>query len=241
MSERRPVEERESRIDTICDIHTEMIDEWIMSMRREGNSNRTINCKMSGLRKVLRFAHQRGKMTVLPHFTEQDESRSKRIRWLTQEEEDKISGFIFQDEDMFDMFVVLIDTGMRLGEFERIQNRDINNGMINIWETKADLPRSIPMTPRVASIIEKRQFRSSEYLFPKKRHYYRHRWELMRKELDLPDVVIHVLRHTFASKLVQRGANILSVQKLLGHRDIQNTMIYAHLAPHNLSECIDLL
>lgn len=225
----------------INSITTEMIDEWIVHMRKQGNSNRTINCKMAGLRKVLRFAHQRGKVTNLPFFTEQDESRSKRIRWLTKEEEDKIYSHLFQDEDMFDMFIVLVDTGMRLGEFERIQKRDINNGMINIWETKADLPRSVPMTQRVRDIIEKRAFRSSEYLFPQKRHYYRHRWEQMRKELDLPDVVIHVLRHTFASKLVQRGANILSVQKLLGHRDIQNTMIYAHLAPHNLSDCIDLL
>ena len=225
----------------ICDITTEMIDEWIIDMRRQGNSNRTINCKMAGLRKVLRFAHQRGKVTTLPFFTEQDASGSKRIRWLTSEEESRVSEFVSGDEDMYDMFIVLLDTGMRLGEFERIQKRDINNGMINIWETKADLPRSIPMTLRVDQIIEKRQARESEYLFPQKRHYYRHRWELMRKELNLPDVVIHVLRHTFASKLVQRGANILSVQKLLGHRDIQNTMIYAHLAPHNLSECIHLL
>jgi site-specific recombinase XerC len=45
----------------------------------------------------------------------------------------------------------------------------------------------------------------------------------------------HFLRHTFASHFMMAGGNILTLQKLLGHRDVQTTMRYAHLAPDFLA------
>ena len=57
-----------------------------------------------------------------------------------------------------------------------------------------------------------------------------------------PDVTkIHSLRHTFASHLVMKGVDLPTVQKLMGHADIQTTMIYAHLAPDHLVEAVDKL
>jgi site-specific recombinase XerD len=52
---------------------------------------------------------------------------------------------------------------------------------------------------------------------------------------------LHTLRHTFASHLVMSGVDLLTVKKLMGHSDIQTTMIYAYLAPDHLAEAVDKL
>jgi site-specific recombinase XerD len=52
----------------------------------------------------------------------------------------------------------------------------------------------------------------------------------------LPGQLTHVLRHTFASHFVMNGGNILTLQKVLGHRDLKTTMIYAYLSPEHLQE-----
>ncbi len=52
----------------------------------------------------------------------------------------------------------------------------------------------------------------------------------------------HVLRHTFASRLVQNGMSLQKLAVLLGHSDIKMTMVYAHLVPENVvTETLDIL
>ncbi|PAV02406.1 hypothetical protein CBG25_11100 [Arsenophonus sp. ENCA] len=48
----------------------------------------------------------------------------------------------------------------------------------------------------------------------------------------------HVLRHTFASHFIMNGGNIIALQQILGHANIQQTMAYAHLAPNYLEFAI---
>jgi site-specific recombinase XerD len=52
---------------------------------------------------------------------------------------------------------------------------------------------------------------------------------------------LHSLRHTFASHLIMNGVDLPTVQKLMGHTDIQVTMIYAHLAQDHLNEAVNKL
>ena len=69
-------------------------------------------------------------------------------------------------------------------------------------------------------------------------------WQRARKDLGYADkkfYTIHLCRHTCASRLVQRGVPILLVKDWLGHEDIENTMIYAHLAPKALHSVVDVL
>ena len=55
------------------------------------------------------------------------------------------------------------------------------------------------------------------------------------------EAVPHALRHTFCSRLVQRGVPILTVKELAGHLSLETTLRYAHLAPHNLVDAVNLL
>ncbi len=55
------------------------------------------------------------------------------------------------------------------------------------------------------------------------------------------NIHFHTLRHSFASRLIQKGASLFVVKELLGHEDIKTTQIYSHLHTENLTEAINLL
>jgi site-specific recombinase XerD len=62
-----------------------------------------------------------------------------------------------------------------------------------------------------------------------------------RKELDFPNVSVHTLRHSFATHLVEAGASLHTVQKLLGHNQIATTMVYLHLTHHSEQNALSLV
>jgi integrase/recombinase XerD len=62
-----------------------------------------------------------------------------------------------------------------------------------------------------------------------------------RKELGLPEATVHTLRHSFATHLIEAGAPIHAVKELLGHRQIQTTMVYLHLTHRTEQDCRDLI
>ena len=66
-------------------------------------------------------------------------------------------------------------------------------------------------------------------------------WGSALKVSGVRDFTFHDLRHTFASRLVQRGVSLKAVQELLGHSNIKTTMRYAHLAPDNLRSAVEVL
>lgn len=55
------------------------------------------------------------------------------------------------------------------------------------------------------------------------------------------NIHFHTLRHSFASRLIQKGASVFVVKELLGHEDIKTTQIYSHLQTQNLEEAVNLL
>ncbi len=76
------------------------------------------------------------------------------------------------------------------------------------------------------------------------RHGFRRAWGRAKADIGLADdrqFVSHVLRHTCASRLVQRGVALKVVQEWMGHKAINVTMRYAHLAPANLMAAVSVL
>ena len=74
------------------------------------------------------------------------------------------------------------------------------------------------------------------------RNWLREQLIKIGKEAGIENLTkLHTLRHTFASHLVMNGVDLPTVKKLMGHSDIQTTMIYAHLAPDHLAGAVDKL
>jgi len=225
------------------DITTDRIDTWITSLKAKGNANSTINRKLATLSKTLNYADECVQLKRKPVIHRQREPEG-RIRFVTPLEETQIMQTLDQWslEDLKDSVSVLIDTGLRRSELCRLTKADVSEGMLNLWETKNGKARSVPMTARVRAIIERRGItQQGTKLFPIQPETLSDHWDRVRFHLQLDDVVLHCFRHTTASRLVQRGVSLATVQQWMGHKTIQTTLRYAHLSPKNLSDALAVL
>ena len=172
-----------------------------------------------------------------------------RMRFLSQTEERTLIGLLRQWDlnGAADGFIVLIDTGLRISEMKSLIEKDIDldRQLIHAWQTKTKHPRTVPMTARVRKIIRGRWAgMPDERLFPQSYVYFKMAWNRVRSVMGLeddPQFVIHILRHTCASRLVQGGVSLAVIKEWMGHKRIQSTLIYAHLCTKNLSEAKDVL
>jgi integrase len=224
-------------------------------LKNDGLKPATINRRMSAVGVTLRDCARRGECERpdMPHFTE----NNKRERYMTLEEEravlawldrkvasDRILGPAREWEFVRALFIVLLDTGMRFSEaFIAVEQ---SAGVLHLkhGDTKSGKARSIPLTGRAllawATIID-----SPWYVTLKTDAnawaWVDHRWKQAAAGGGCADVTLHILRHTCASRLVQRGVDIFTVSKWLGHSSVKVTERYSHLAPDVLSRALSAL
>jgi integrase len=236
-------------------IDSDLVAEFCLHMAKEGRSDSTINRKLATLSVIFGFARSRGWIKDIPEMRRRREGRH-RIRWLSQAEERAMMECFqrWSQDDHLDAFVVFIDTGLRMGELWQAEGRDVippvqgrGHGAISVWKGKTEAStRAVPLTRRAADVLQRRarDFDSGS-LFPTLDNpRYRASWRRAADHLGLaddPQFVPYATRHTFASRLVQRGVSLQIVQQLLGHTTLAMTQRYAHLAPVNFVDAIGVL
>lgn len=228
----------------LSDISRDLIEAYTHSCEARGNSNATINRKLSGLRKVMTVAVNYGGLSALPKFPGHRKEPINRIRFFTEDEEATMLRLFSQLglKDHVDAVTVLIDTGMRCSELWNVRPQDVNlkDKVLTVFGTegqgtKNGTVRSVFMTGRVVEVFKRRS--NMPVPFPYDNVWLRHPWDRVRSMMgmaDDPHFVPHVLRHTCASRLVQRGIDLLVVKEWMGHKTIQTSLRYAHLRPENL-------
>ena len=141
-----------------------------------------------------------------------------------------------QLQDLYDLVVILLDTGARCSEIRRLkwQHIELEAGVFHLWRPKVRNESLLFMTRRSREIFQRRCLTAtSEYVFTNKRGGMRNHshasWRKAFNRAGLRDCTIHTIRHTHASRLIQNGLSVYEVQTVLGHTDPKTTMRYAHL------------
>jgi integrase/recombinase XerD len=148
------------------------------------------------------------------------------------------------------MLMTLYSTGMRRAELCHLQVADIDSTrmIIHIRHGKRNRDRDVPLSPKLLETLREywRWMPPKTYLFPGTKDGWRADkpitpkvlWEACRQAAQTAgirkDVRPHLLRHSFATHLLENGADLPTVQLLLGHSDLKATSLYLHLSERHL-------
>lgn len=235
----------------LCDITTQMLDDYVIYLQNRGNKAGTINRKLSILSKLLHGANRKERLERMPCIDRLPE-HGRRIRYITPEEEETIIKLFdtWGYNRMARMVELLIDTGIRCGELKKLSRGDIVeqgiNGVIYLHETKNGDSRAVPLTSkaRIAFDYLAKTSTNTNVIYCEYDGYITKAWNKLRAAMELnndPCFVPHILRHTCCTRLVQKGAPLKKVQLWMGHKSIQTTMRYAHLYANDIYNMVDLL
>lgn len=141
------------------------------------------------------------------------------------------------DGDNLRLAKFALSTGARWDEAAQMQRSRILKYKAVFTDTKSGKNRTVPISVTLHDEIIKN--RRSGKVFPEAS--YKAFRNTLKRLFDLPPgQATHVLRHTFASHFMMNGGNILTLQKILGHASINQTMVYAHLTPDYLNDAVTL-
>ncbi len=229
----------------VSDIDQALVNE-VHRKIRTGYAGATVNRKLATLSAMLTLAEEEGLITDRPKVPREKEG-PHRTRYLTQAEEAQLLDNI-ESPHLKSLFVFLAETGLRLGEAFALRWQDLHDGYVSVRDSKGGTARKLPLTDRALSATEDAREYSGMHVGPWEEitqgavtHYWNKAKSLVASLSGDREVVPHCLRHTCASRLMQGGVDILTVQKWLGHASLRMTLIYAHLAPDQLIQARNTL
>jgi integrase/recombinase XerD len=245
----------------IADATAENLNRYIESLYAAGMSPRSIARHIATLRNLYSFLTAEGAISSDPtEFLSAPRQWSTLPKYLNQEEverlissppEDKPTGL--RDRAMLEM---LYATGLRVSELCTLETAAVERqlGVLRVTG-KGNKQRMVPFGEAAGQALDKYlaegrpqllKRRGSQYVFVTARATAMTRqcfWMLLksygRRAGITRRLTPHVIRHSFATHLVEGGADLRSVQIMLGHSDISTTQVYTHVAKRRLRETID--
>ncbi len=246
------------------------IKAYLRLLSEQGMISSTRARKLSSLKQYYSFLQAEGHMEENPTFTLEGPKRDKALPKILTEEEIERLLRVSQDlpEKEAGRLMCLLEisyaSGLRVSELVSLPLRAVDQAIKHpsrpamIVRGKGNKERLVPLSHgalsalkiylKVRSLFLKTK-QESPFLFPssgKSGYLTRQRFGQLLKEIALKagisprKISPHVLRHAFATHLLNHGADLVSVQKLLGHADISTTEIYTHVMTERLSALVEI-
>jgi integrase/recombinase XerC len=227
-----------------------IVRSWLASLKDKGMHSRSVNRKISALKSYFKYQVRVGEIEQSPMVAISSPKASKRLPVFVEETDmaSLLGDIPFPDtwEGRTDRLILAIfyNTGMRLSELVGLRESQTYPGqrMIKVLG-KGKKERLIPVSPALAIAIaeycekKRNQFEDpdNEYLLVNKsgkRLYPKYLYRAVRKWLSEVTTIDqrspHILRHSFATHLMNEGAELNSVKELLGHASLAATQVYTH-------------
>lgn len=231
--------------------------------------SRSIARKLSALRKFLQFLAQENLLKKdLSEFIELPKLQQNIPKFMDFVEIEKILNFLESDNSynslrLAAMVEILYATGMRVSELVTLKLSDLRFQDFSkllledflIIKGKGEKERFVPLnevskTKLKKFILErsKTKYQKEKYLFAsfsKEGHLTRQRFAQLLKDaaikvgLDPKRISPHIIRHSFATHLLENGADLRVIQELLGHSNISTTEVYTHIQSKKLNEMVN--
>lgn len=225
------------------------IESYLLSLKTEERCGPTVNRYRSFISSVFSYAVrtkklERNPVKDVPRYKE----HPSRVRFLDEAEETKLRETIRELYPQYESEVdIALHTGARRGEQFHIKWRDVDfkRGFVRV-DGKTG-PRHIEMNSvaRAALLKLQRNAGTAVYVCEDAKRAGQRDWrrwfEECVKAAGIEDFTWHDLRHTFASRLVMAGVDLRTVQELMGHKSITQTMKYAHLSQAHRRAAVEKL
>ena len=225
-------------------IHYQIIRGWINRLLEQGVSARSVNRKISTLRTFFRFLKREDYISQDPMKNIVGPKNKSRLPlFLTEFQMAKLlDDIVFEDnfKGKRDKLIIetLYITGVRVSELINIKITDIDFTKFQIKIIgKRNKERIIPLTKYMISKIQKfiLNYNLTNYLFTNEKHkklyskfIYRIVTFYISKITTISKKGPHILRHTFATHMLNNGADINAVKDILGHASLSATQVYTH-------------
>lgn len=240
-------------------VDSSIIRRWIISLMDAGEKSSTVDRRLSAIRSFYRYWMREGEADVNPAATLNGPKRSKPLPYFIKENEmDRLldNNVYFPDGwmGMRDRLILqtFYMTGMRRSELTGLNDEDVRTeeGVIRVYG-KGKKERLIPIgEEEVKAITAYKAMRNAQIPDRISNAFFITRkgdrltgervWGIVRKYLSFVSTLKkrspHVLRHTFATSMLNHNADLRSVQELLGHARLGTTEIYTHVSFEELKE-----
>ena len=230
-------------------IDSDIIRDWLAFLLDKGAKATSVNTALSAVRSFFRFALGRKLVEKDPAHLIEGPKKSKPLPQFVREKEmnelldDTEWGTTYKDVRARTIILMLYETGVRVSELTGLDDADIDftTGQLKVTG-KRNKQRIVPFGEELAAVMQQyRELRDAQVVRQSEALLLTEKGERMtrcqvygivRRNLSMVTTLKkrspHVLRHSFATAMLNNGAGLESVKKLLGHESLETTEIYTH-------------